>query len=81
MPPAGVALSGAHNSSDRPAYQRERRRTIALASAKVIGYTTVRLSETILGYSAEELSSMSSIDQIHLDDLERVIEAALQSRL
>ena len=32
--------------------------------------------QTVLGYSAEELSSTSSIDQIHPDDRERVIEAA-----
>ena len=32
--------------------------------------------ETVLGYSAEELSSTSSIDQVHPDDRERVIEAA-----
>ena len=32
--------------------------------------------QTVLGYSAEELSSTSSIDQVHPDDRERVIEAA-----
>src|SRR5579871_2655450 len=32
--------------------------------------------QTVLGYSTEELSSTSSIDQVHPDDRERVIEAA-----
>jgi PAS domain S-box-containing protein/diguanylate cyclase (GGDEF)-like protein len=32
--------------------------------------------QTVLGYSAEELSSTASIDQVHPDDRERVIEAA-----
>src|SRR5579864_2593819 len=36
--------------------------------------------EKVLGYSAEELSSGSSIDQIHPSDRERVIEAAAKAR-
>src|ERR1700745_698967 len=36
--------------------------------------------EKILGYSAEELSSGSSADQIHPSDRERVIEAAAKAR-
>jgi PAS domain S-box-containing protein len=36
--------------------------------------------EKVLGYSAEELSSSSSIDQIHPSDRERVTEAAAKAR-
>jgi len=34
----------------------------------------------VLGYSAEELKSTSSIEQIHPDDLQRVLEAAHKAR-
>jgi PAS domain S-box-containing protein len=36
--------------------------------------------EKVLGYSVEELSSGSSIDQVHPSDRERVIEAAAKAR-
>src|SRR5947209_418040 len=36
--------------------------------------------EKVLGYTAEELNSGSSIDQIHPSDRERVIEAAAKAR-
>jgi PAS domain S-box-containing protein len=37
--------------------------------------------QRVLGYSAEELSSTSSIEQIHPDDRSRVLEAAAKARL
>jgi PAS domain S-box-containing protein len=37
--------------------------------------------EKVLGYSANELAMSGSLDQIHPDDRERVIEAAKQARL
>lgn len=37
--------------------------------------------EKVLGYSAEELEASSPIDQIHLDDRQRVLKAAQNARL
>jgi PAS domain S-box-containing protein len=37
--------------------------------------------EKVLGYSAEELAATGSLEQVHPDDRERVIEAAKQARL
>jgi len=37
--------------------------------------------QTVLGYSAKELAATRSLDQIHPDDREKVIEAATQARL